>query len=365
MRRVRIASCVCALAIACLPCPAQVGAPGVSNVDKFPYSFTNFVWWTDADLRAILKRRIPGLGDEIGRESAAEARIRTTLVKLLQEKGIQADVQSFEPPLDAGTMKRVAEAPPPSIAFSIAAPPTIAIGTLTFENAPADASKSLESLATALQGRAYNSNTFWHPISEVRENLQAAGYLTATVEIRCLPPAKDGERYVVPLVGQVQPGPQFHVASITADGGPLLQGRDLSNYFTLQPGDIAKPNPFGRLTGSLRAVYWRAGYADVEFQGEPTLDTDKALASYALKVIPGPQYHLRSVAIENLDPVLEAKFRKFIGLQPGDTYDATAIPTTPKMVAWIPELMGYVFSFSPHEDKVAHLVDLTFHFSRD
>jgi outer membrane protein assembly factor BamA len=262
-------------------------------------------------------------------------------------------------------MKRVADAPPPSIAFSVAAPPTIAIGTLTFENVPADASKSLESLATALQGRAYNSNTFWHPISEVRENMQAAGYLTATVELRSLPPTKNGERYVVSLVATVQPGPQFRIATITADGGPLLEGRDLSRYFSSKPGDIAKPNPFGRLAGSLRAVYWRAGYADVEFQGEPSLDTEKALAAYALKVIPGPQYHLRSVAIENLDPVLEAKFRKFIGLQPGDTYDATAIPTTERMVAAIPELMGYVFSFSPHEDKVAHLMDLTFHFSRD
>jgi outer membrane protein assembly factor BamA len=135
--------------------------------------------------------------------------------------------------------------------------------------------------------------------------------------------------------------------------------------FTLAPGDVAKPNPFGRLIGALQTVYWRAGYADVAFQGDPKLDTEHALASYALQVIAGPIYHLRTVLIENLNPVLQDQFRNFINLAPGDIYDGTVFPTRERMVAAVPALKGYGFGFSPRKDKAEHMVDLTFHFYKD
>jgi len=64
---------------------------------RLPYSFGNFVWWSDDELRSLLKKRIPGLGDEIATTTAAEGRVRDALKALLKEKGITAEVQSQEP----------------------------------------------------------------------------------------------------------------------------------------------------------------------------------------------------------------------------------------------------------------------------
>jgi hypothetical protein len=45
-----------------------------------PYSFSNFVWWSDGELRALLLKRIPGLGDEI----ATTKRSPNTVLRLLK-----------------------------------------------------------------------------------------------------------------------------------------------------------------------------------------------------------------------------------------------------------------------------------------
>ena len=75
---------------------AQDGHPVTNSKDHFPYAFGNFVWWSDSDLRAELKRHLPTLGEEIGRGSPIESRVQTVLIQLLREKGIQAEVQAIE-----------------------------------------------------------------------------------------------------------------------------------------------------------------------------------------------------------------------------------------------------------------------------
>jgi hypothetical protein len=41
---------------------AQDTKPQAQHPEHLPYSFSNFVWWTDEELRDLLKKRIPGLG---------------------------------------------------------------------------------------------------------------------------------------------------------------------------------------------------------------------------------------------------------------------------------------------------------------
>jgi hypothetical protein len=45
---------------------AQDGHPVTNSKDHFPYAFGNFVWWSDSDLRAELKRHLPTLAPLIG-----------------------------------------------------------------------------------------------------------------------------------------------------------------------------------------------------------------------------------------------------------------------------------------------------------
>ncbi|MDP9052355.1 MAG: hypothetical protein M3O31_16780 [Acidobacteriota bacterium] len=93
---------------------AQTGKPA-AYPNHLPYAFSNFVWWTDPDLRAQLRKRIPGLGEELAPTHAAESRVRDALTSLLREKGIAADIISEEPSPSSLTGQYVPEAPGPAI----------------------------------------------------------------------------------------------------------------------------------------------------------------------------------------------------------------------------------------------------------
>jgi hypothetical protein len=334
---------------------SQIPAPAA----RYPYMFTNFVWWSDADLRAELTRRIPGLGSEIAPDSREESRIRAVLELLLKQKGIQTNVQSIEPSQqEYGT--RDPNAPLPSIQFSILAPPEIVIENLVVEDGPPEATETLAREAHSLQGRPYATSSFWLLKEQVKDALDGVGYLTARIDVEPDQPKRDGERYLVRVIARIAAGPKFHVATVRADGGPLLQGKDLSPYFALKAGDVATSNAFGRLVNSLRSVYWHAGYANVAFEGAPVLDVAHALASYQLKVIPGPLYHVRKIEIEGLSPEQKEVAGRMFGLKAGDVYDQLAILKTSEEVSKeAPSLKGYGFSYIQRPDKESNVVDLT------
>jgi hypothetical protein len=342
---------------------AQDARPVTIPQDRFPYAFSNFAWWSDTDLRTDLKKHLPMLGEEIGRGSSMESRIRTVLTQLLKEKGIQAEVQVIEPSMDVFSGKRVPEAPPPSIIYSVLGPPEILVEKLVLENVPGDASGPLDEVATYMQGKPYSAMTFWSDKQKIKDGLQQLGYLSSTVELDHGTPRRDGNHYLVPVKATITSGPKYHVASIKADGGPLVQGRDLSPYFAVKPGDVATPYAFGRLAGALRSVYWHAGYPDVDFVGPPVLDASHALASYELQVTPGPLYHLRNIKFENLDSTQETKVREMLGLKNGEVYDAMAVSgLNRKLSDPNSPLRGYGFSYTPKEDKQNQVVDLTLNF---
>jgi hypothetical protein len=333
--------------------------------DHFVYSFSNFVWWSDEDLRSSLKRRIPTLEGTLPRNSPLETKIRTELIRMLREKGISAEVQIFEPSLDVLAQKRVPEAPPPAIVFSVAAPPEILIEKLNLENPPSDASGVFNETANHFQLKPYATTSFWLEKQEIASSLKQVGYLTASVDLKPGIPTKDGQRYLVPLTAMINAGAKYHVSTVKADGGPLFKGRDLSPYFALKPGDVATPSAFGRLAGLLRSAYWHAGYPDVEFQGEPELDATTATASYEFVVIPGPMYRLRSIKIENLNATQESQAKDLLGVKPGDIYDALAVATLNQKIMGSSTLNGWGVSNTSHEDKQAHAVDLILNFYKN
>jgi outer membrane translocation and assembly module TamA len=335
-----------------------------------PYRFSNIVWWSDEDLRVLLKKRIPGLGDELPTTHAAEGKVRDALTALLKEKGIAAEVQSEEPSPSALTRIDPAllgahppEVPRPAIEFSLLMP-KILIGKTTFQDVPRDTETALETEIEGNTGRPYNA--FYKEFQQERlaRVLAQQGYLEAQVTLRAQPPQKNAESYQVDLLMAVISGPKYHIASIKADGGPLLAGKDLSRFFNARPGDVAKASPFAALGPQIRSFYAQQGYADVNIESEPALDREHALASYHLTVKPGPQYHLRSLKIENVSPEQEAKIKELLGMKVGDVFNEDNINQLYRKVPSEPALKGMEFNFGPKRDPATAAVDLTLTFSK-
>ncbi|HEV2464305.1 MAG TPA: hypothetical protein VGT04_10890 [Acidobacteriaceae bacterium] len=343
---------------------AQAGSAASHTSNRFPYLFNNFPWWTDAALRIELKKRVPGLGDELKTGSPAESRVREVLTQLLKQKGIRAEVMTEEPSVNLLSAPRDANAPPTSILFSVLAPPHILVQQVAIENSPSETLDQMNQIASRLQGQPYSETSLWMYKEEMKEALQAKGYLASAVALRPESPKQQQGQYLVPITATITPGGKYYIAAITADGGPLLKGRDLSPYIGSKPGDLATSNPFGiKLIGSLRSMYWSAGYPDVEIQAQPVLDTARALASYHLTVVPGPLYRLRSLKVEGLSDTQQVQARSLLGLKAGDIYNAYAVAMLDHKLSNSP-LDGYDLTFSPIEDKRNHVVDLTLSFHK-
>lgn len=360
------------LAVCCIFCTpslassASMQQPRTSAVasTRFPYRFNNFVWWSDSELRGLLRQRVPGLRDQIPTTMTAESQIRNALLQILKQKGISGEVMIEDPPPGALQGPLDPGVPPPAIMFRMAEP-RVLVDKVIISQAPHDLEARLYDYLKQREGREYASAADWIVQSTSAEELDRNGYIEGKVEVSHDAPRRDGDHYLVNLVVAVNSGPQYHVAHVTGDGGPLLAGRDLSSLFGARPGDLATPVAYGPLEGRVRGLYWHSGYADADVHTDRTLDREHALVSYQLKVTPGPLYHLRSVTIHGLTTQQEARVRELFTNKPGAVFDEMAINNLYRSVRTEPLLTGMSFSFSPHRDRPASAVDLTLEFFKE
>ena len=343
---------------------AQGSNSAQSYPAHLPYSFGNFVWWSDEDLRVQLKKQIPGLGDEIATTTAAEGRVRDALKILLKEKGVTAEIQSQEPSYSSFGASRDPEASAPAIQFSIMEP-QILLDKVELRIDPIALASAVQSESEWGEGRPYSAFGDWFIRSRIKALLNQRGYLDAQVQINRPTFRKDVSLYLVSLDVSVVAGPQYRVSAISVDGGSLLHNRDLSPLFGMKVGDLPGRFPLQGLAGKLRDFYLHYGYADVQVENIPTLDREHALVAYRLNVIPGAIYHLRSLSVQNLNSEQESKARELLGMKPGDIYLDEAISDLYHKIADEPMLKGYHFSYGPKKDKAASQVDLTLQFFKE
>lgn len=358
-----LASVAIITAVALAKCFAQVPPPNQNYPSHLPYAFSNLVWWSDNELRTILKQRIKGLGDEIVPDSPALGQIRNTLKSLLQQKGIDADIQSQEPSTFSLTAQRDPDSPGPAIVFSVLSPKVL-VDRVVIIGAPDKVKDDMIGGLHSLEGRDYAGEE-WIVRSSARRTLEPRGYLSPHVEVTHDSPRKSGDRYLVNVLISLEVGVQYRVASISADGGPLLEGRDLSEYFSKKAGDIAGSDPLRMLAGSIQALYQHYGFADVLVEDPPQLDPAHAAVSYHLTVTPGPLYHVRNLTIQNLNAEQESKVRDLLGMKSGDVYDQSHLTELYRKVANEPALSSLKFGYKFKEDAAASAVDLSLDFYKE
>ena len=335
--------------------------PTTSYPSLLPYSFSNFVWWTDDELRVDLKKKIPGLRDEIAPNLAAEGKLPGALIALLAERGVHAEVQIQDPPPSSFTSQRAPGAPAPSIVFKITSPDVL-VNKVVVPPLPPRIAATLQESLQRTEGREYASGADWLNRSSIKDAFETEGYLEAQTNIAHSAPIRTDGTYKIDLLISVDPGPQYHIAEITADGGPLLEGRDLSHFYTSKVGETAVRRPFGRLAGEVRALYWQAGYSDVEMSGSPVLDRYHATASYHFKVNPGPLYYLHTLTIHNLTPTQEDRVTELLSMKPGDVFNEMAINTLSRRLQTEPLTEGLGSTFSPKNNSLDATTDLTLDF---
>jgi hypothetical protein len=319
-------------------CRGQAPKPTPSYPSHLPYSFSNFVWWSDEELGALLKKRVSGLGDEIATNNAAEGRVRDALTALLKEKGIVAEVQSEEPstsalnpqdpdPPDFWDMK-FPPTPRPHVEFRVAKP-NILIGRVLLQSDSEPALQIIQPEMKSNEGKPFTFEDATFMRYRAEKVLKQNGFLSAEVREDHEAPRVGGQSVVVDLALRLVAGPKYTVSTLTADAGPLLAGRDLSPLFALKVGDAAGRDPFQRIESALQEHYRHAGYLEVRIENHPAMDREHGKVAYHLGVFPGPVYHLRQLVFRNLNPAQEAKVRELLGMKSGDVFNTGSVDDLP------------------------------------
>jgi outer membrane protein assembly factor BamA len=298
----------------------------VTDADKFlPVGFTDFVWFTDEDLRQRIHQRVPLFKGELPTSGRLPDQVSDVLQALLVENDIPGHVE-YRRNSDKNDQ-------PMSIDYNVAGV-SIRIRQVEFPGAGAAELPLLQAAAEKLVDREYSrafmNNFIEHSLLPIyRED----GYLKAA----CAPPqtkaVKPGaapdtndnrtKPTFVDVTFPVAPGHQYKLTRWQWSGNKEIPTDALQPLLHAKAGQTANTL---QLEDDLRAVqelYGSRGYVTAAIKANAEFDDAAGTVAYQLDVSEGPVYHMGELEFRGIDNNLTARLRAAWKLRPGDVYDAT------------------------------------------
>jgi len=164
--------------------------------------------------------------------------------------------------------------------------------------------------------------------------------------------------------GALHAGDIYRVSGISFAGSSLLSSEAFAAAAKLHTGDIASRARLLETLQPLDMAYRREGYADVIVDAIPTKNTATHEVAYTVTVIPGKQYHVKTVTPNGLDAADKAVFDGAFAVKPGDIYNPEYLHSFLKGNGTWHGLSGYSFAYKAFADPNTHTVDLELYFAR-
>jgi outer membrane protein insertion porin family len=296
----------------------------VTDSDTFvPARYTDFVWFTDEELRRKLHERIPLFNGELPTSGRLPDEVSDVLQALLVENGVPGHVEYVR--------KKVKSERLQTIDYSVAGV-SVRIRQIEFPGAEAGELTALQTAAEKLTDREYSiefMNSFIErallPIYRER------GYL----KVACAPPqpkvvksteSRTGETAQITFVDVTFPvtaGKQYKLSGMEWSGNKEFSAEALQ---PLLHARVGQPANTVQLEDDLRAVqelYGSRGYILASVKVEAEFDDAAGTVALRLAVDEGSLYHMGELEFRGIDNNLTARLRAAWKIRPGDVYDAT------------------------------------------
>ena len=351
------------------------------KITLLPARFENFVWFSDAELRAILEQRVPLLKDSMLPDSGRlPDYVNETLQALLTEHGIPGRVSymresSQEGGELVGIVYRVEEV-------------SIHIRNVEFPGASAEQIPFLEKAAHQLLDAEYfRSKVAAVAKFDLLPLYLERGYLKAAfgpADARVVsgpgakadqtksPDAKGDEAgasdnnssdVVVDTIIPVTPGKVYTVAGVTWKGNLAVTTDEATRFFHLT---IDRPTDAVRVvsdTENLTRFYHSRGYMTAQVKPVAQLDDEKSTVHYEMNVSEGDLYKMGELEIVGVDTPSKDRLNAAWKLREGQPYDAeytrTFLEEAPRL---LPSGLRYTVSVNEVLSKKDKAVDVTLQF---
>ncbi len=319
--------------------------------------FDNFIWLTDDELRGVVHKVLPLFNGELPESGNSLGQVDAALAAALAQNGVTGAVVEHE-----AVMPTSAE-PVHAMRFFVAQP-MVLLNSVQLEGLDPALARAVGERAAKLRKMPYEAgesqtSTIGWLLSPYRD----AGYLKATVrDLQVVGTQATPGRVLVDVKGRVEAGPVYRVKALTFADSPLMSGAAFGAIAQLHGGDVASQKALLASVKPVEAAYQKQGYFEAYVETEPSFDDAAHTVSYALTVIPGEQYRVRSVTVNGLTPAARAEFDTGWRLTAGDLYDPGYVQAFLTNNTAVRGLAGYAGGFKAVSDPQTRLVDLTVSF---
>jgi outer membrane protein assembly factor BamA len=278
--------------------------------------FDNFIWFSDAELIAAVRRDVPSFNGTAPDNGDIVDRIKRSLRTFLHEHQIEADV-SYMLSQDSLGSNSVQEH-----IFTVT-DIQLPICTLHFPGAKNVAEQKLISSSKPLFGGEY-SNKFvtLFAANSLIPIYRELGQLKAVFA----PPQGKPEKSATCLNGVDVTIPVYEGAVYKWDkaewsGTSALTDPELNALLGMKAGDVANGLKVDRASHEIQKAYGRKGHLLVRVKSVPEFNDDAQTVVYRMDVREGPQFHMGKLTTKGFsDNVTKALVEQW-KLKPGDVFD--------------------------------------------
>jgi outer membrane protein assembly factor BamA len=293
--------------------------------------FDNFVWWSDDELRAKLRERVPLFRDQLPVSGTLPDSVADGLQALVSERQIPGHViySRYGPengPLEAFVYHVE------NISLSIL--------SVDFPGAGPEELPSLQEAARKqLLGKQYSASDVATVAGiDFRNAYLRHGYLQVafdapSVTVPTPSPNSsnasesaqndldDANSVRVVVHVPVHPGLQFRMASVDWTGNHVFSSDELQKLITVPAGQLTNLLQLQENLDQVVKLYGTRGYLEARCKLEPHLDPSAKTASFTAQVTEGIVFVFGELSIEGLDNKTAARIRDQWSLRVGEPFD--------------------------------------------
>jgi outer membrane protein assembly factor BamA len=297
----------------------------VSDADKFvPARFTDFVWFTDDELRQKVHDRIPLFKGELPASGRLPEQVSDVLQAMLVENAIPGHVEYAR----AADKSERLEA----IEYAVTGV-SIRIHHLEFPGANSNDVSLFQTAAEKLSDREY-SHALVNDFAErvLLPTYHEHGYLKAA----CAPPQlkvvtlsnADADNHgtkptFVDVTFPLTPGPQYTLTRWEWTGNKEIPTGTLQPLLRIKAGQAANTVQLEDDLRAVRELYGSRGHVTAAIKAIAAFDDAAGSVAYQLEVDEGPVYHMGELEFRGIDNNLTARLRAAWKIRPGDVYDSS------------------------------------------
>ncbi|MDT7809578.1 MAG: hypothetical protein QOJ70_3391 [Acidobacteriota bacterium] len=259
-----------------------------------PVSFDNFVWFTDEELMAAVRRKLPAFDGTAPEAGGVTEQIKQALEELLRERKIEATVEY--------TLSSDASGRRVEHLFSVKGP-SLRVCKLNFAGARAVP----EELLTTKSGGIFDNDYSRAYVGGfVESNLlplyHERGYLRAAFgPPKATPVAAPDCEHGVAVTMSVDEGSIYVWDKAVWEGVEGLTSQELDAALGMRAREVANAVKISKGLTMVRRAYGRKGYLGVSIRPLPEFDDSARTVAYRFRVEEGAQYHMGELIITGLD----------------------------------------------------------------